>query len=93
MEVLTHTHHRSASAGTVDELLASLALREPSVCSTSAEETGIGVEDAELDEEALSDQDSQQLQVRCPAAPLPPGRARRRALVGGQQTGYPSLRH
>jgi hypothetical protein len=68
MEVLVQ---RSASSGTVNDLLASLALREPSICSTSAElELGIEVEDADelLDEEALSDQDRQQLEVRPRAA-------------------------
>jgi hypothetical protein len=54
---------RSMSAGTVDELLAGLALREPSVdgCSLSVEDDEHLPEDVDI--EALSDQDSQQLQV------------------------------
>lgn len=58
---------RSTSAGTVDELLAGLALREPSVDGCSLSEV-ILEEDGDnppqdVDVEALSDQDSQQLQV------------------------------
>jgi hypothetical protein len=52
---------RSTSAGTVDELLAGLALREPSVDGCSLSDGDLTPED--VDVEALSDQDSQQLQV------------------------------
>ena len=69
MEVLLP---RSSSGNAVDDLLAGLALREPSLGGTSADGDADVLEDAQArggedideDVDTLSDQDSHQLQVR-----------------------------